>query len=88
MKLKDHLKIINCIILSPRLLYLDDWLYGPLLDGGWFLKAIGVDSAEQILTQVHVVKCRNNLQKYIDISKRLDTGVSHENKTHVSRQNC
>ncbi len=62
MKQNVNLQIKKVYNLEP-LDYLDDWLDSPLLDGGGFLEAVGVDTAEQILTQVHVVKCRNNLQK-------------------------
>lgn len=43
------------------LLTLDTRDNSPLLDSRWLLKTIGIDSPEEMFTQVHLIKAVHNL---------------------------
>ena len=48
---------------------LDNGLDGPLLDGGGFLEAVGVDPPQQVLPQAHGVEGWDNLVKTFHIKR-------------------
>ena len=52
-------EIVIFIYLSNRVLALDDGQYSLCLDRGWLLKAVGVNSSEDLFFESHVVKFVN-----------------------------
>lgn len=54
--LQKHTHPLTRLGLSDDIMSLDAWNDGPLLDGRWLLKTIGVDSSQELLAQFHVIK--------------------------------
>jgi hypothetical protein len=48
--------------MKKRTVYLDYGLDGSLLYSGRLLKAVRIDTTDEILSQAHAVECRDNLQ--------------------------